>query len=76
MKQEKTNSLKDHYEVALMVISVLIIIALVVGLTLFPEQGTQVAGQVMKVLTHTFGSTMQIITAIILLFLRFYVSTL
>lgn len=46
------------------------VIALMVGLTLFPEQGTQMAGQVMKVLTHTFGSTMQIITAIILLFLR------
>lgn len=69
MKQEKTNSLKDRYEVALMVISVALILALVVGLTLFPEQGTQMAGQVMKVLTHTFGSTMQLITAIILIFL-------
>lgn len=69
MKQEKTNSLKDKYEVTLMVISIVIIIALVVGLTAFPEQGTQMAGQVMKVLTHTFGSSMQIITVIILIFL-------
>jgi flagellar biosynthesis protein FliQ len=45
MKQENSNSLKDRYEVGLMVISVVIIIALVVGLTLFPAQGTQIAGQ-------------------------------
>lgn len=67
--QENKKSLKERYEVGLMSISVLIIIALVAGLTMFPEKGKIVAGQLMNMLTKTFGSTMQIITVIILTFL-------
>ncbi len=61
--------LNEKYEVGLMIISVIIILALMVSLTMFPEAGKEIGADVMRVLTHTFGSTMQLITAVILIFL-------
>lgn len=65
----KNRKLSDGYEVALMSISVLIIILLVAGLTIFPEQGKKAAASILHMLTNTFGSTMQLLTVIILIFL-------
>ncbi len=53
---EKKGKLSEHYEIGLMIISISVIIALVVGLTLFPEEGKVVAATVLSVLTETFGS--------------------
>ena len=68
-QQENTGSLFERYDVPLMIISLAIIAAMVVGFTLFPEQGNAVAGKVMYFLTHTLGSPMQIISLLILVFL-------
>lgn len=65
----KKNKLSDKYEVGLMSISILVIILTVGGLTLFPTKGKFVAGKIMYILTQTFGSSMQIISALIMLFL-------
>ncbi|MCI1931172.1 MAG: BCCT family transporter [Clostridia bacterium] len=69
MNNNSNHGLRDKFEIGLMVISILIVIALMAGLSMFPEQGKTFAANVMYVLTHTFGSTMQIITIIVLLFL-------
>ncbi|MCI1958923.1 MAG: BCCT family transporter [Clostridia bacterium] len=69
MNNNSNHGLSDKFEIGLMIISILIVIALVAGLSIFPEQGKVFAANVMYVLTHTFGSTMQIITIIVLLFL-------
>ena len=61
--------LNEKYEVGLMIISVVIIIAMMVGMTLYPETGKAIGAAVMHTLTHTFGSTMQLVTVIVLIFL-------
>ncbi len=69
--QKGTNikKLSERYEIGLMVLSLIIIIAVVLGLTMFPEQGVATANAVLSFLTNTFGSTMQLFTVIILIFL-------
>ena len=61
--------LNEKYEVGLMIISVVIIIAMMIGMTLYPETGKAIGAAVMHTLTHTFGSTMQLVTAVVLIFL-------
>ena len=63
------NKLNEKYEVGLMIVSVLIILALVAGLTMNPELGKQIGSKVMFMLTHTFGSFMQFFTLVVLIFL-------
>lgn len=63
------NKLTEKYEVGLMIISVAIILTLVTGMTLFPAKGAEIGATVMHVLTHTFGSVMQLFTMIVLIFL-------
>ncbi|WDV46557.1 BCCT family transporter [Clostridiaceae bacterium M8S5] len=65
----KNLSLFDKYEVVLMILSILVIIGIVTGLTLYPEQGKEVANTILNILTNTFGSPMQLFTVFILLFL-------
>lgn len=67
MNEKKT--LNEKYEVGLMIISVVIIVGLMVGMTLFPETGKTIGAAVMHALTYTFGSVMQLVTAVILIFL-------
>lgn len=62
-------SLGQRYEVALIIVSVAITLAVVAGLTLFPEQGTALADDLLYLLTRTFGSFMQVFTVIVLVFL-------
>lgn len=70
MERKRDNKkLNEKYEVGLMAVSLVIIIALVAGLTMFPEEGKAIAASIMNLLTHTFGSTMQFLTVIILIFL-------
>ena len=52
-----------------MVSSILIIAAIVAVFTIFPENGKSIAASTLHVLTRTFGSTIQVITIFILLFL-------
>lgn len=66
---EKNLTLFEKYEIGLMVISIGIIIALVFGLTSFPTEGKEIASNILNLLTNTFGSSMQLITVIILGFL-------
>ena len=66
---KKKTKLSERYEIILMAISVLLIVAFVTGLTLFPEEGNALANSILKLLTHTFGSPIMIITLVILLFL-------
>lgn len=61
--------LNEKYEVGLMLISVVIIIGLMIGMTLFPETGKAIGAAIMHALTYTFGSVMQLITVIVLIFL-------
>ena len=61
--------LTDRYEVVLMIFSVLVIGAMVLGLTMFPEEGKVFSDKVLNVLTGTFGSSMQLITVGIIIFL-------
>lgn len=68
-KNAKKSNLSDRYEVLLMTLSVLVIVGLVAGLTAYPEQGKVVANMILSFLTNTFGSSMQLFTVIILLFL-------
>ena len=70
MKTElKETRLSGKYEIGLMVSSILIIAAVVAVFTIFPEIGKNIAGKTLYVLTRTFGSTIQVITVFILLFL-------
>lgn len=64
-----SKKLGDRYEVGLMAVSVVIILALMIGLTMFPEEGKALGANVMYMLTHTFGSTMQLVTVVVLVFL-------
>ncbi|MDD3393705.1 MAG: glycine/betaine ABC transporter [Clostridia bacterium] len=61
--------LSEKYEIGLMVVSVAIIVAVVVGLTAFPEQGVAVANSIMKLITKTFGSAIQVFSLAIIIFL-------
>ena len=61
--------LSDKYEVGLMIASLIVVAIMVVGLTLFPEQGVAISHKIMNLLTHTFGSTMQLIAFGIFIFL-------
>lgn len=67
--EEKKSGLFERYEVTLMAISLAIIAAVVFVFTVFPEQGNAMAGKVMYFLTHTLGSPMQVISALIMVFL-------
>ena len=69
MEEEKKLKLTEKYEVGLMSLAVVIVGLLVAGITIWPEKGKAVAADALYMLTHTFGSTMQIITVIILIFL-------
>ncbi len=69
MTNNNKQSLKDRYEVGLMVVSIIIISIVVGGLTIFPEKGKEVAGQIMYLLTRIFGSSMQLLTILIMIFL-------
>lgn len=53
--------LTEKYDVVLMAVSVGIIVLLVAVLTAFPEQGREVAAEVKKLLTYTFGSFMEVL---------------
>ena len=70
--QKTKSSIFDRYEVVLMAISVLVIGIVVAGLTIFPEQGKEIGGNIMKMLTGTFGSAMQFITLGIIIFFSCY----
>lgn len=59
----------EKYEVGLMVVSLVVIGVIVGGLTIFPEKGVAVANSIMYLLTHRFGSVMQLLAAGILVFL-------
>lgn len=61
--------LNEKYEVGLMIVSIVIILALMIGMTLYPEAGKAIGAQVMHALTYTFGSVMQFFTVIVLVFL-------
>lgn len=61
--------LSEKYEVGLMIASLIIVAVMVIGLTVFPEQGVAVSHAIMKLLTHTFGSVMQFIAFGIFIFL-------
>lgn len=61
--------LSERYEVALMVISIAIIAAVVIGLTVFPKQGVAIANSIMKLITRTFGSGIQIFSLGVIIFL-------
>lgn len=65
----KRKKIGERYEVGLMIVSILVIIALVAGLTLFPEQGRATGSAVLSLLTETFGSPMLIISFGIFVFL-------
>ncbi|WP_317855276.1 BCCT family transporter [Chakrabartyella piscis] len=67
--EKKKGKLTERYEVVLMTVSLLIIGGVVTFLTLYPEQGNAIASSILYMLTRTFGSTMQIITVIITVFL-------
>ncbi len=69
MEEKKKEKLTEKYEVVLMALSIIIILALVAGLTVYPEQGKAVAASVLNLLTHTFGSTMQLFTVLVIIFL-------
>lgn len=69
INKEGKGKLSSRYEVGLMVISIVLIVALVAGLTAFPEQGNAVANSILKFLTHTLGSPIMLITLAILIFL-------
>ena len=69
MEKQEKKPLSQRYEVGLMVVSVIIVAALVAGISIFPEKGKEVAAAAMHMMTYTFGSTMQFITVIILIFL-------
>ncbi|MCT4631494.1 MAG: BCCT family transporter [Firmicutes bacterium] len=69
VSERKKQGLSEKYEIGLMSVSILVILGVVAGLTMYPEQGKVVAGSIMSFLTNTFGSTMQLLTVIILLFL-------
>lgn len=62
-------SLSQKYEVGLMIASLAIVALIVIGLTMFPEQGVQISYTIMNLLTHTFGSVMQFIAFVIIVFL-------
>lgn len=66
---EKKSKLSSRYEVVLMALSILVIVAVVAGLTIYPEGGKVVAGSILSMLTNTFGSTMQLFTVLVVLFL-------
>lgn len=61
--------LNEKYEVGLMIVSIVIILALMIGMTLYPEAGKAIGAQVMHALTYTLGSVMQFFTVIVLIFL-------
>lgn len=61
--------LNEKYEVGLMIVSIVIILALMIDMTLYPEAGKAIGAQVMHALTYTFGSVMQFFTVIVLIFL-------
>lgn len=61
--------LSEKYEIGLMVVSLFVILVIVAGLTIFPEQGVEIAHKIMGLLTHTFGSSMQLLACLILIFL-------
>lgn len=61
--------LSEKYEVNLMIVSLLTIAIIVGGLTIFPEQGVKIAHAIMHLLTHRFGSAMQLLACLILIFL-------
>jgi len=61
--------LSEKYEVGLMVISIIIIAAVVIGLTVFPEQGVAIANSIMSLITKTFGSGIQVFSLAIIIFL-------
>lgn len=52
--------LSQKYEVGLMAVSLIVISVIVGGLTIFPEQGVALSHAIMNLLTHTFGSAMQL----------------
>lgn len=66
---EKKKSMSERFEIGLMIISVLIILAILGCMTAFPTQSVAIGGKVMYILTHTFGSVMQFFTIIVLGFL-------
>lgn len=75
---EKTNdtgnrngnkSIFEKYEVWLMAVSILVIGFVVAGLTMYPDQGRALAADLMRLLTHTFGAPMQVLTLVVLFFL-------
>ena len=70
MKESKSKAnLFKRYDVPLMTVSVLVIVAVVAYLTMNPEQGRVARSPLMRTLTNTFGSTMQLFTVIVLGFL-------
>ena len=52
-----------------MIVSVIIILLLVAGLTMNPEAGVAMGNKIMFFLTHTFGSAVQLFTLLVLIFL-------
>ena len=68
-QQENSGSLFKKYDVPLMAVSLAIIGAMVLGFTMFPEEGNALARKVMYLLTHTLGSPMQVLSFGILVFL-------
>ncbi len=67
MEEKKT--LGQKYRVGLFVISIAIIAGVVLYFTMFPEGGLALGRTLMHFLTYTFGSSMQFLTVLILIFL-------
>lgn len=68
MEREKKRY-KDKYDIPLMAVSIGVITAAVLGITIYPEEGKAIAAWVKKLLTCSFGSVMEIIAFFSLIFL-------
>lgn len=69
MQNNQKVKLTEKYEVGLMIVSIAVVGALVAGISIWSEKGKEVAGNVLWMLTHTFGSAMQVITLLCWYFL-------
>lgn len=67
--EHKKESLGERYEIGLIIVSIMIILGVMLGLTLFPTQGKDMGAAIMQFITHTFGSVVQLFTIVVLLFL-------
>lgn len=63
--------LSNKYEVVLMIVSVVIILGMLIGFSVWPDQAVNIGSSVFHFMTYTFGSVMQFIAFIVIVFLVF-----